>query len=592
MKRIYFYLKPFIITWALILVLGLSIASIWTLPILGGVIFVSHKMKITLEDLANDEYRGRVLKVSKIMALILGFFVSFGNKGEMLSNLDNAMFRIVILLIAFIGMTLFIKDMLGLLYLYLYRYKDQSGISKSEDSSFFSRHVFSLSSGISFLCYIPFFLYEYPGILTPDSINQLEQAMGVIGYSNHHPWIHTLCIEAIVRPVYELSHNMNLAVACYTLFQMIIFSLAVGYFVSTLHKVTSKKWVGIVALIFFAVVPFNAIMAITMWKDIIFSIAVVTLMCSLIRFISARVETKISDYVLFALSSVIMSLFRSNGWFAFLGTAPFLLYFFRKKKRPMWIIIIGAIVVSFVVKGPVMDHFNVSQPDFVESVAMPLQMVSRVLAEKKELPAKDLEEIEKVMDLTYISEIYCEFCADNMKELVRAGNPEYLANHKGDFLKIWISTGVKYPRIYLDAWIGQTRAYWYPEVYYTIAEVEGVSRNELGIYSDPILRGSFFVKLREIWVKLGNMIPGYGMLWGLGSTFWLLMIAFGYSLTKTNKEWILYVPLLMLFGTLMIATPLGLEFRYVYYNSLALPILLIYSFVSPEEEGNGSGTSM
>ena len=88
------------------------------------------------------------------------------------------------------------------------------------------------------------------------------------------------------------------------------------------------------------------------------------------------------------------------------------------------------------------------------------------------------------------------------------------------------------------------------------------------------------------------MIPGYGMLWGLGSTFWLILIALGYSLTKSNKEWILYVPLLMLFGTLMIATPLGLEFRYVYYNSLALPVLLIYSFVSPKEESNGSGTCM
>lgn len=575
-------------TWALILVLGLSIASIWTLPIFGGVIFVCRKVSMCLEDTNDDIYKKKVLKVTLAISVFLGFFVTFGDNGKMLENLENALFRIIILVIAYLGMVLLIRSLLILLYVYMNRVKPET-VQKSTES-FFYRHIFSLSAGVSFLCYLPFFLYEYPGILTPDSINQLEQAMGVIEYSNHHPWMHTLCIEAIVRPIFNLTGNMNLSVACYTLFQMILFSLAVGYFVSTLYKVTKSRKAGVIALIFFAVVPFNAIMAITMWKDIIFSLAVVTLICSLIRLVATNIKTQISDYILFSLAIVVMSLFRSNGWFAFLGTAPFILYLFRKKKLPIWIIVIGAIIVSLVVKGPVMNYFNVSQPDFVESVAMPIQMVSRVLVENKEVPKEQLEEIEKVMDLTYISDIYCEFCADNMKELVRAGHPQYLAEHKGDFLKIWFSLGMKYPGTYFDAWVGQTRAYWYPEVYYTIAEAEGVSRNELGIYSDPILRGSFFVKLREIWVKLGNMIPGYGMLWGLGSTFWLILIALGYSLTKSNKEWILYVPLLMLFGTLMIATPLGLEFRYVYYNSLALPVLLIYSFVSPKEESNGSGT--
>ncbi len=47
------------------------------------------------------------------------------------------------------------------------------------------------------LCWLPYFLYQYPGIMTPDSVNQFEQVLGLIPYSNHHPWVHTLLIGLI-----------------------------------------------------------------------------------------------------------------------------------------------------------------------------------------------------------------------------------------------------------------------------------------------------------------------------------------------------------------------------------------------------------
>jgi len=590
MKKIFITVRCFLMTWAMVNISGLSNGSIWVLLIFAGCMFMHYsRTKTRVEP---DDLKIRISKVSGVLSVILGFFVSFGNKTEMLADLDNRLFRIGILLITAVGSALLIYEVLVLLYSKIRNINRHTKADAKGMSVFFGKHSFSVSAGISFICYLPFFLYEYPGILTPDSINQLEQAMGVIAYSNHHPWVHTMLIKAIVNPIYSLSNNMNLAVAGYTLFQMVIFALAVGYFVSTIQKITGKMWASLLALAFLALVPFNAVMSITMWKDVPFSIAVVTLICSCLRLLVLKNNTNISEYILFTISGIVMSLFRSNGWYAFLIFIPFLLFMFRRTKMPMWILIGVTLLCPVVVKGPVMDAFDVSSPDFVESVAMPIQMVARVFAENHEVSDEQRELVEKVMDLTYIKEIYCEFCADNMKELVRAGHPDYLADHKGDYLSLWLSLGLKYPDVYLDAWIGQTRAYWYPEVYYTIAEVEGVSSNELGISYDPILRGNIFVKAREIWMKLGNMIPGYGILWGLGGTFWLLIIAFGNVLIDKNKEWRIFVPLFLLFGTLMIATPLGLEFRYVYYNSLALPVLLIYSFVAPEEESNGTGTGV
>lgn len=61
-----------------------------------------------------------------------------------------------------------------------------------------------------------YFLYQYPGIMTPDSINQLEQVLHVIPYSNHHPWVHTLLISVFYHLGYLLTGNMVTAMSFYT----------------------------------------------------------------------------------------------------------------------------------------------------------------------------------------------------------------------------------------------------------------------------------------------------------------------------------------------------------------------------------------
>ena len=46
--------------------------------------------------------------------------------------------------------------------------------------------------GICLICWLPYFLTLYPGVVTWDSEWQVEQAIGVSSYSNHQPWIQTL----------------------------------------------------------------------------------------------------------------------------------------------------------------------------------------------------------------------------------------------------------------------------------------------------------------------------------------------------------------------------------------------------------------
>ena len=70
--------------------------------------------------------------------------------------------------------------------------------------------------------------------------------------------------------------------------------------------------------------------------------------------------------------------------------------------------------------------------------------------------------IGKILKIEHVPELYTEYISDNMKELVRAHNPEYLTSHKLDYLKLWIELGLEYPDIYLDAYVAQTRGYYSP----------------------------------------------------------------------------------------------------------------------------------
>ena len=152
----------------------------------------------------------------------------------------------------------------------------------------------------------------------------------------------------------------------------------------------------------------------------------------------------------------MVCLFRSNGWYAFLFSLPFLLFAFRHSLKIMLPLHAAILAAVLLIKVPVMNAYHVTQPDFVESICIPLQQTSRVLCEDKELTPAQWESVHKVIDTTYIKKLYDPGFADNMKELVRAGDPAYLTEHKGEYFMLWLSLGIKYPATYLRAYIDQT----------------------------------------------------------------------------------------------------------------------------------------
>ncbi len=526
---------------------------------------------------------------SVILSILFTLFYMGVDAHNYVEALENKLFRLVILAATALGFFFLFFHLLRLLFALIANKERCMNILArpvfARLAHLYDAHIGVLTFLICMLGFLPYYLYQFPGIMTPDSLNQLEQVLGLIPYSNHHPFVHTMLIKLLYSFGSLFTDNMVYAMAFYTFFQMCILALSVTCLIKTIQKLNVNLIFCILITAFYAFVPYNDVFAVTVWKDVLFSAGVLFFTTALLRLYveSRQGALTVSSLILYSLSGLMVCLLRSNGWYAFVLSLPFLIYFFRKNKKIMLPLQLGIFLIALLVKGPVMNAIAVTQPDFVESVSIPLQQISRVICNDRELSPEQWNLVHSVMDTTYIKELYHPNFADNIKELVRAGHPDYLAGHKGDYLKLWLTLSLTYPKDYLDAYIQQTLGYWYPDSFYTVAENEGISATALGISHSPIIGGPLVVKAKEIAIKLGGMLPLYGLIWSMGTMFWVLLICIGCGIVR-KEFWklFLYLPGLTVMLTVLIATPVATEFRYAYSLVYTLPLYLILAVWDPD----------
>lgn len=536
----------------------------------------------------------RTNRVSLTLSVIFTLFYMLVDYPHYIEQFTSRLYRFLILAAVFYGFAVLFYYLLNFLFSYtcdkarlsvtlLADYSPACYIHPEHPklSAWFTR-IARLYKERTFLCtfflcilgWLPYYLYQYPGIMTPDSINQLEQVLGLVPYSNHHPWAHTLLFGFFYQVGYALTGNMVAAVSFYTFFQMCLLAGASAFLIKTLRARKVRPLVLLLITAFYALIPYHAVFSVTVWKDIPFAAAVMYFSCALVRLIFSK-NVRFPDLLLFIISGVMICLFRSNGWYAFLLLAPFLLFAFRRRAKTFYPALLLIFCAALCVKHPAMKSCEVEQPDFIESVCIPMQQITAVICNDRALTEEELSLIEHVVDLTYIHELYNPTFADNIKELVRAGNQDYLVSHKKEFFRLWVDLGLRYPGDYLDAYVKQTYGYWYPDSFYLVAEAEGVSATDLGVSHTPLIGGPLVVKGKEIAVKLGGILPLYGTLWSMGVAFWILLFCIGTVILRREYQKLpCFLPGLALLFTVLIATPVATEFRYVYFLVFCLPFYL------------------
>ncbi len=444
------------------------------------------------------------------------------------------------------------------------------------------------------LGYLPYYLMYFPTWFNNDAVWQMEQALGLAARSNHHPYFHTLLMKAFLTVGYGLFGSYTGAVAFYTFFQMALTAAVFGFFLYLLYcRGTALPWL-VLAVFFYAFLPVNAMYSICMGKDAWFTAAFLLFLWAVWRCASGK-ESGRHQWLLFSLTGLSVCLLRSNGIFVFLGTAFFLVLsqLFRRKKegrnqrkepkgQGLYLSVATVLVCFLFWQGLVLDALQVEPPDTIESLTMPTQHLLCAYARGGSLTEEEVGMLEAVVPLAQIDDYYNPYLFDMTKNYIREhGNQQVIADHKWEYAKLWLRVGLRNPMLYLEAQIRQTAGYYalhipheqilYSE-YFMVDNPFGIeTQRKLFSYDAGLAMGGFLQWFQAVYNKV----------WSLGMNTWLLLLAFACALYRRRKAYV-FLPCIMLLGSLFLATPVYNEFRYAYGVFVALPFLFGICFGKEE----------
>lgn len=431
--------------------------------------------------------------------------------------------------------------------------------------------------GILFAMIIPRFLFWlnwFPGLLSHDSYVQIQQALGNEPYSDHHPWIHTMLIKLCMNIGNILfgSNQAGVAVTTFTslFLSSLVLILVLKYFY---HDVPVGVWRF--AAFLYIMDPIHWIYSITIWKDVLFAYTMVAF-CLLLMIIEnlrwGRVKKHI--WILYILISFLFCFARTNGLYAWLFTLPFIFWHYRKNLRPWLVSTLACFLLIVFYKGLVLPYFQVTPPDTVEALSVPLQQIAYTVQNEGIFSEYDESVISNIVDMESMGNVYTSHISDPVKKLIREeGNQEYITEKKWDFIKMYLSVGAKNPTDYVVAFLNQSRGFWFQKMMNDLYYTEGMYMyaGELGIYRHSFFSPQISQGIDRLLKKYDN---SWNQLWSLALTTYVIVILFTYCFAR-KKTCFYFIPAIGVFLTLVIATPVNDAFRYYYGIYLMFPAMLL-----------------
>ena len=416
---------------------------------------------------------------------------------------------------------------------------------------------------------------KYPGLLTTDSISQISQIL-THSYSNHHPYYHTQIIRLFFDIGYKLFGNINAAIATYSVFSIACMSFCFSYCVYTIWQITRNKTLALFLYLWYMTMPYHILYSFSMWKDVLFGAAVTFFAVGCYRVVQHVGRNNIFNLFVMIAGAMGMCLLRSNGWIAFVLSTICFILLYKKVNIKLSLIFLGIIVVSFILKKPVLAVLSVTQPDTIEALSVPAQQIARVIADGNEITDEQKELLNQVVDVEKIPETYTSWVSDPIKQLVRkTDKQEYIRTHMSAYLKLYVQLGLKYPHKYIEAWIDQTRGYWNAGYDYW-KWTNGVEENTLGI--EHTTKSGFVDRLFTYYMYTWNELPILEIFMSIGFCVWLVLISTYVAIMRKNQIAVFVsVPFLMILFSLLIATPVWAEFRYAYALFCGIPFIIVVS---------------
>ena len=462
----------------------------------------------------------------------------------------------------------------------------------------FEKKSFLMPLLIILVCWLPYLIFIYPGILTVDAGNQIMQFFGLdiaentatnstnlidenVKITNHHPVIHTLILGSAVK-LGKIIGNDNLGIFIYTIIQTVFLACSLAYIINFMKKIKTNKYIRIISLIAFSLVPIFPIYAVEITKDVPFTSILIFYMIELYEILKSEEKITKRKVFLIMITSLLVCLLRNNGIYTILLSLPFVAIVNKKNRKTILLMVLGIFIIYESFIKIALPTLKISNGGVQEMLSIPFQQTARYV---KEYDGDVTEEekliIDKVLDYETLGKRYVPNRSDAVKgKYNKDASKDDLKNYFG----VWFKQFFRHPNVYVEAFLNNYYGYFCIESN-TIGYVSGnivennKEINETGEFDYNYIES--FVNQRKIinrFVRICDKIPVINWVTNIGLNTWGLLFIFMYLLYKKKYKFIIY--LLPSFTILLvcIASPVNVYFRYAMPNIFAMPLILSIFF--------------
>lgn len=435
---------------------------------------------------------------------------------------------------------------------------------------------FLICWGGIFVLWVPYLLAQLPAVIDFDSVKQMNMLAGLVPLTDHHPFVHTMFIKLCLM----IGGGSPIA---YAVIQMLLLSCMFAFGAAWLYSKGVSKGICLTTAAYFALNPTHAMYSVLMGKDTLFGGFVLLFTVALCEAVLTKGEClrRPAWFLLTLISMLGIMFFRNNGPMVLAVLAVVLLIVFRRQWK-QWLALFACVFVLLgVVKGPVFDAVGVRPTNFTESVGIPLQQIARVVAMDGDISREQLDVLDRFVSSETVRQNYNPYCVDNLKSEVYGADfhHEYLRENKGEFFRLWFELLLKNPKLYVEAYLDNTYGFWYPLSDSLVAYWKNVHVNELGlerITLSPAFSRGLGLFAERCW-KMN--IPSL-------CVFAVIFFAAAAWLKRGRLSLVPYLPVILLWLTILVAAPIATSLRYVYYAFAAVPVLAAFSLFPKQEEQN------
>ena len=434
-------------------------------------------------------------------------------------------------------------------------------------------------------------LCKYPCDYFYDSLWQFGEIQSG-DYTNHHPIYHTWILGLFFNLGYVTGIGPGNALFIYTVLQIIVVGLIVGYYMKTLYEMRVPIVLMVLCFAFLIFNPISLKYAPFVDKDQLYVYMALLFLLALTRIILGIGKVNKRDYIYMIIGALGFGLFRGNGFVILLATMIVAVIMKSEVRKKLMIAFASLAVVIFVLNTPVRNAVGVKPTEFSESLSIPIQQVSRVVYDGYELDDEDKDMIFALVEEDVIKEQYEPYISDNMKGRIQFfGRDEYFKEHIADYVKLYIRTGLKYPGEYVKAWVDETHGYFAPGYGNTSLDFSAYDPTN-SVWADIAYeiendRKAIVPGLADFlndYAKLFEDNPILYQFLEIGGLVYLMLYMFVIKIWKRNKTVFIETAGLVTVLTLIMASPLATSIRYTYLIFLTVYLSIATTFYKKNEE--------